>query len=199
MTREHLYITGAVFIAGVALYVSLATNIHKDEHSDNESSSLLSAKMDGLNKQLLDAEFEISQLRNQQYAVSARVLDLEFKSPEAADFRTTDTSFHVISGPYTNLLVSLKNVEKFGDGYKLMFDFGNPSGVAIVNMQGKIKWHPTIDLSEYGADAKYRQQIDLNTHDKTILHLDQIDARRLEFSTNYDWARHGGKYWRYRD
>lgn len=89
-----------------------------------------------------------------------------FASHKEASFNTTSQGFSLIETQYGNLMVSLKNTEKYGDGYKLTFEIGNPTSLTISGLSGEIEWQPLIDYKRYYDDENYKKETDEKTKSK---------------------------------
>ncbi len=136
MTRKQFFIGlyAGLFLIGLsvsmsafALYVvmrggqtSTTANAENNEHSSSDIQAMLNQ---------LKSNFD--------------ALDKDYgkhRSFDTAFFSSTDTNFHIIRTDYGNMLVSLKNVEKFGDGYRLLLALGNPTSMALNGLNGTIWW-----------------------------------------------------------
>ncbi|MDE2028953.1 MAG: DUF3251 domain-containing protein [Alphaproteobacteria bacterium] len=131
-----------------------------------------------LKEEIAELSARLNKVDDQYKALSKAVLSLSFdyytSRNTTASFSPTDTRFQLLSSPYGNLLVSLTNIKKYGDGYKLIFSFGNPTSLIIEGVKGSVKWGPKIDWTRYYSDKAYKSNIDQNTQSKNFAILQDL-------------------------
>jgi hypothetical protein len=135
---------------------NLATRVERAQSKIDATSDTLS----NLDKRLWNAVTQI-------FSINQRFTTIGTFNPTSAGFQFINTS-------YGNLLVSLKNIERLGNGYKLVFHVGNPTSVTITNLKGKISWRPVVDYQKYFADVQYQKDIDQKKRSKDFTVLSPI-------------------------
>lgn len=148
------------------------------KHDDVKSNQQILQDLAQLNASLAGVKNQIEFLRAENQQVLDKIWSIQSKQVAAehrlAEFMPTAQGYSRISTDLGDVLVSLKNTEKFGDGYKLTFEIGNPMSLTISGLKGKISWGPSIDAEKYNSDSKYKQEIDKNTKIKDFEVLNQL-------------------------
>jgi len=175
MTKEQFFIGLAVCMSALSLYVVLENTAPQNVGpiSSQPATNLLNSEINGLRatlqtqqQTLTDFQTEFNKLHS-QFLYSQNQFSVGIFSP-------TDQGFQLIRSTYGNLLVSLVNTEKLGDGYKLTFNFGNPTSMTISGLKGKISWQPTTDYQKYMDDPNYMKEINQKTNSKEFQILSNL-------------------------
>jgi len=167
MTKEQFFIGLAVCMSAISLLAGVQNN------SPLTDTSALKIEVDTLKNKLEAQQQAFTNLQSGYYKLAGQFYYTQSKF-SSGTFSSTSTGFQLIGTSYGNLLVSLKNVEKFGDGYRLTFSFGNPTSIGISGLKGKITWQPATDYPKYYSDTNYKQEIDQKTHTKDFQVLSEL-------------------------
>lgn len=175
MIKEKYLLWCAIALSILSVCISLDTNAKKaaDTNVINAAGSESSIFRD-LRQQKYEIERLNNLISNAQNAISDIRLKNVIAQHNSAGFEISDNSFRIIKSTYGDLLVSLRSVEKYGNGYKLVFDFGNPMALTLVGLKGKITWKPTVDWQKYFSDKTYQDEIDSKTQSKEFEILSDI-------------------------
>ncbi len=168
MNKERAIAYLALLLSAVALNQSYQATTNSGTKNENcaskEEASLLSAR--------------IGDIKQSYEQLSKSVLSLSFdyyaSQNKSAVFSPTDTGFQLLNTAYGNLLVSLKNIEKHGNGYSLIFDIGNPTSISIAGLKGRVKWGPKTDWTKYYSEPAYAEDINKKTQSKDFEVLTDI-------------------------
>jgi len=67
---------------------------------------------------------------------------------DAANFAVDDKGFNAIQSNYGPLFVSLESLTPYANGYKAVFDFGNPAAADFDGGEFEIWWGPALDFKK---------------------------------------------------
>jgi hypothetical protein len=164
-TKEQFFVGLAVCISILSLYRSTIREVPPQN-------------IDSMKAEIENQKTSIDNLKNQINTLSDDFMkfgyDYYTSNASSASFTPTDSTFFPIRTAYGNLMVSLENTEKLGDGYKLIFSFGNPTSMSISDLKGKITWRPRVDYKKYYGDMNYKNEIDQKTHSKEFSVLSDL-------------------------
>lgn len=125
------------------------------------------SRVNDLDKRIVSIEKDLLELNSERF-------DRLLNENTSAGFQTSSQEFRLLKTDFGNLLVSLQNAEKFGDGYKLTFHVGNPTNMTISGVEGIIQWSPAIVKGmNY---EQFKEKVESRTSSKSFKVSDDIYA-----------------------
>jgi hypothetical protein len=131
----------------------------------SSNANKINEKIISLEKEIISLHQTINTLKNNELMALKNdiyTLRIENAVKQLAIFTPSNTGFQLINTDSGILLVSLKNIEEYADGYKITFSIGNPSTATYSNASITLTYGPkdkkynSIDLAHA---AKYETDI----------------------------------------
>ena len=98
-----------------------------------------------LQPQITAVQSDISSLQTKTGDLETKLNNL---TNHMAIFTPSSQGYTPISTAAGNLAVSLKNIEKYANGYKLHFNLGNPTLATFADVQLKVSYNKPFDVKE---------------------------------------------------
>jgi uncharacterized small protein (DUF1192 family) len=106
-----------------------------------ESQTALEARVDEQSKRLVT-------LSNELIRLSTKLSD------NTAILNAAESEFRTVSTGLGDVYVSIKDVEPYGDGYRLTLDLGNPSAATLIEGEGSVGWYHTDENGSTSYESK---------------------------------------------
>lgn len=141
--EERLLSIGAVVLSCLALVVALVVALGQNL-TPSTPTAPPPADIDTVKSKLDALDTDLEALKSE---TNVKFADIQYEYA-AAKFSSTDPNFRLLKTDYGLLMIALRGTEKSGDGYKLIFDIGNPSSITLSGLKGTITWRPAIGTYE---------------------------------------------------
>lgn len=111
-------------------------------------------------------QFQISRLQNQSTELSSKMDSFQ---NSLAIFTPSSKGYTTINTKLGNFLVSLQSLTKYANGYKAVFNIGNPNQVTFSELKINVGWGENIPPSNISSDPQKKFKTNEITINKPIL------------------------------
>lgn len=118
---------------------------------NNKKETELSARLTQLENSIAEQKRDLNSIKDQYHKLSEQVLDFRIENDlSQMAFFTPDTkSAQPITTNAGIFFISLRNIEKYANGFKLLFQIGNPSSITIESMEIEVIYGPLNNKRKY--------------------------------------------------
>ena len=139
-------ISKSIFLASIGLLTVLLPGCFKEKSSfDASDIALLKENISKLSSKVINLQSEIADLEVLQNATSSieTSLYIDVDKNTVGKFNAKEhQGFSIIKTAYGSFFVSVKEVQPYLDGFKIIFSIGNPSFATYLNPKITIRWFP---------------------------------------------------------
>lgn len=135
------------------------------------------AQVTALRKEVIALKEDLAALKKEVGRLNFTVFQLQSKLDSTSKVEldpTTPHQFQRLDTSNGTFLVSLESIEPYLDGYRVVFNLGNPSAASYNGYTLKVRWGPAYDWSKYSEEsyAKWEKAV----REREIPYTDSLRA-----------------------
>lgn len=95
--------------------------------------------------QLINLESKITDLDSKISSVETQLFTLRLENSPNAVLSTTTKDYDIINNKLGKFFVSVQDIKKYANGYKIILNIGNPNSVTYLDAKAILKYGPPYD------------------------------------------------------
>jgi hypothetical protein len=115
-------------------------------------------QIQALQQQITSLGNQLQTAQQNEIALAGRVTNIElarvFENSESAELDPASKSYGIAKTNLGNLLISVDNIQPYGDGYKLKLLVGNPNMTTYDGAKLKVQWAEKPQWGQQGFDGQ---------------------------------------------